>query len=567
MKRSIAALLLLAMFGRGAEAGLVGYWPFDGDVLDASGTGNDGELIGGAFTNSVPSVLGAGQSISFQDPTEYVLVDADPSLNSNQFTLSMFVNDQEQFDGINRLTSRQSDSFETGIDKVFGTDSISFYSPAAGWVTTSEIPDGDSWQHWAFVADGEMMTVFRDGGVVYGPEPFTASPVGFMHIGNRWNGAEGFFGLMDDVALWNVPLSEDAITQLASGAKTPLQIESPDVELPPTPVFSVISNIDTWTLSTESVDGGDTVEWDPSADPLPPAIDTYTEEPLATDPAIVGHIDAAAVALSVQGITADADTHYYRTTFNLTGASGLTAEMKLAVDNGAQVYINGELIATEVSFVTENWAFPLPSVDFATDGTLTSTKFDDVANTFAGWIEGENEIVLAVRNPFSETSPAGGFAFRLDFFGDGLRGDFNGDGKVDVDDVNALNIAIRDNSGDTALDLNSDARVDVADLDVMIMDILGTWLGDANLDGEFNSSDLVTVFSAGKYETANDATWTEGDWDGDGKFGSSDLVRAFMDGGYEQGTRAAVAAVPEPTSLSLLLFGLAAVCGSVVRRR
>ncbi len=52
---------------------------------------------------------------------------------------------------------------------------------------------------------------------------------------------------------------------------------------------------------------------------------------------------------------------------------------------------------------------------------------------------------------------------------------------------------------------------------------------------EFNSSDFVQAFVAGKYETEAAAVWSEGDWDGSGTFGSADFVAAFVDGGYELG--------------------------------
>ncbi len=61
----------------------------------------------------------------------------------------------------------------------------------------------------------------------------------------------------------------------------------------------------------------------------------------------------------------------------------------------------------------------------------------------------------------------------------------------------------------------------------------GTYFGDANLDGRFNSRDLVAVFEAGKYEQDVLATWSEGDWNADARFGTGDLVAAFGDGGYE----------------------------------
>jgi hypothetical protein len=108
-------------------------------------------------------------------------------------------------------------------------------------------------------------------------------------------------------------------------------------------------------------------------------------------------------------------------------------------------------------------------------------------------------------------------------------------------------------------DENADNKVNDADRLIWVKQHAGTWVGDANLDREFNSGDLVTVFSAGKYETGNMAGWAEGDWSGDMVFDSGDLVAAFSDGGYELGLPpAAVAAVPEPSSLALALIGLLA---------
>jgi hypothetical protein len=552
-RASFAVCLLMLAMIRPLNAGLVGYWPFDGDVFDQSGLGNDGELLGATFVNSVPSVLGAGQALSFEDPTEHVLIPADASLNSKIFTLSMFVNDQGQFSAINRFTSRTSDTFETGIDMAFGTGSLSYYSPGNGWTTTGVVPDLDSWNHIAYVADGSNMTVYFDGEDVFGPTPFAAFPSGDMHIGNRWNDVEGFLGMMDDVALWDVALPASSIADLANGAKRPPQIPVPEPPPPPpTPFLTVGTNVDTWRLSSESIDGGSTGEWDPSADPPPPAINTFTAAPLATSPAEVGHIHAAAIGLEVQGIQADNDTHYYRTTFSLDRTSGFSTEIQLAVDNGAQLYINGDLVATETSFLVENWGFPLPSLSIETDGAVESTKFEDAVTSFSDWKLGENEVILAVRNPFEEASPAGGFAFRMDFFATSMLGDFDGNGTLDVADIDDLTAKSASLTNPPAYDLNGDQKVDSSDVMVWVSDLFGTWVGDANLDLEFNSSDLVIVLAAGAYEVNTDAVWSTGDFNGDGRANSSDLVFALADGGYEQGPRAAVSTVPEPSCLLLV---------------
>jgi hypothetical protein len=61
-------------------------------------------------------------------------------------------------------------------------------------------------------------------------------------------------------------------------------------------------------------------------------------------------------------------------------------------------------------------------------------------------------------------------------------------------------------------------------------------IGDANGDGVFDSSDLVEVFQAGKYEKTDGAfaNWQEGDWSGDGRFDSSDLLLAFQSNAYSR---------------------------------
>jgi hypothetical protein len=80
--------------------------------------------------------------------------------------------------------------------------------------------------------------------------------------------------------------------------------------------------------------------------------------------------------------------------------------------------------------------------------------------------------------------------------------------------------------------------------------------GDANIDGIFNSTDLIDVLANGEYEDAiaGNSTWSEGDWTGDKEFDSGDLVAALASGGYVEA--AVPASVPEPTGATLLLGGL-----------
>ncbi len=115
-------------------------------------------------------------------------------------------------------------------------------------------------------------------------------------------------------------------------------------------------------------------------------------------------------------------------------------------------------------------------------------------------------------------------------------GDVDGNGRVDIADIDVLSAAIRVHDPRTTLfDLSRDSLLSDDDLTFLVRNILGSQPGDADLDGRFDSSDLVRVFQAGEYEdaTSGNSTWAEGDWDGDGDFTTSDMVLAFQAGGYE----------------------------------
>lgn len=117
---------------------------------------------------------------------------------------------------------------------------------------------------------------------------------------------------------------------------------------------------------------------------------------------------------------------------------------------------------------------------------------------------------------------------------DPLLGDLNDDRRTDALDIDLL--ATQIGSGNYALDfdLSRDGRLDLADHEFMILRILQTSYGDANLDGRFDSRDLVQIFQFGVYEVnpPSNARWESGDWNADGEFNSRDLVAAFQAGKY-----------------------------------
>ena len=120
---------------------------------------------------------------------------------------------------------------------------------------------------------------------------------------------------------------------------------------------------------------------------------------------------------------------------------------------------------------------------------------------------------------------------------DDILGDFDGNQVVDDVDLDLLALQMMALEPDLRFDLNRDERVDRADRDYMVTELLGTTYGDINLDGRFDSRDLVQIFVAGEFEDAIslNSTWREGDQDGDLEFTSRDLVLMFQNGRYEIG--------------------------------
>jgi hypothetical protein len=133
----------------------------------------------------------------------------------------------------------------------------------------------------------------------------------------------------------------------------------------------------------------------------------------------------------------------------------------------------------------------------------------------------------------------------------GLSGDFDGSGLLSAIDIDWLSAQVRAGGNLAAFDLNGDTQVNDLDRTVWVEQLKRTYLGDANLDGQFNSSDLVEVLAAGQYEDtfAGNSLWATGDWNGDAEFDSGDLIAAMQAGGYDLGPRPAVASVPEPATM------------------
>ena len=149
-----------------------------------------------------------------------------------------------------------------------------------------------------------------------------------------------------------------------------------------------------------------------------------------------------------------------------------------------------------------------------------------------GWVIGLDDVVFSLSS--SDT--------RL--------GDFNGNGELDVLDLDLISAEIGANSADIRFDLDGNGEISEADRIAWVTDVKSTFFGDANLDGKVDRSDLNALGANWLSTTAT--SWSEGDFDGDGVVASSDLN--YIGANWQSGN-AAAATVPEPTQ-GLVLVGL-----------
>lgn len=227
------------------------------------------------------------------------------------------------------------------------------------------------------------------------------------------------------------------------------------------------------------------------------------------------------------------------------------------------VYLNGEAGITVEGVGPEEFGLNTP--DFWTIGgdglTTAPPKNPDVTRYLNGQLADfaifnaaltQAEIQQIIREGISTAT---------------LAGDFDANGALQEADVNLLMGAIAAGANSKPFDLTADNLVNGADLTLWVKDLKKTWIGDANLDSVFNSSDFVSVFQAGKFEVDTSATWGEGDWNGDLRFNTTDFIAAFQDGGFEAGPRPAlVASVPEPVAGGFVTVTLLLAAMRLVRK-
>jgi len=188
---------------------MVSWWPGDNSPIDIAGS-NAGTLVG----NTTYADGKVGEAFSFDGDGDYVSVGHDDSLNmTNAITVDAWI--RPSGTGLNNGIILMKNYLKYGLIWLPGTGKITFSLDIGGWadhLSTSTVPVGE-WTHVAGTYDGSNVKIYINGSLD-ATHPRTgsiATSTGNLTLGYRSGVDEYFYGLIDEVEIFNRALTANEI--------------------------------------------------------------------------------------------------------------------------------------------------------------------------------------------------------------------------------------------------------------------------------------------------------------------------------------------------------------------
>lgn len=207
----------------------VGLWLLDegkDDIAkDSSGKGNNGKITGAKW---VDGKFGKGLQI---EPPQVVTIPPSDSLNlKDQITIAAWVNMGK---GVSDTAIRRNGGYllevQSPSERVPGAFVFGIWSGGGftGGVWGKAIAKSGEWHHVVGLYDSKEMRLYFDGvleATVPQPGRKIDTPADNLLLGTF--GGEKFIGILDEVAIFNVGLSEKEIQILMKGVEAAKAVES-----------------------------------------------------------------------------------------------------------------------------------------------------------------------------------------------------------------------------------------------------------------------------------------------------------------------------------------------------
>ena len=200
-----------------STAGLVGYWPLDGNALDTSGNGNNGTIVGGAT-----AVAGkVNTALDFNGTSGVVTTSGGIINTANDFTMSAWVY-VDAVTGTDNIVAayNTNPTYQAALLNLNSTIlAASIVNTANGDFCSGNVSySAGQWYHLAFTKTSSNCSFYLNGVKEVNDTTLTGTPLAsnVFRIGARnWGAADADFfdGKIDDVRIYNRALSADEIKQ------------------------------------------------------------------------------------------------------------------------------------------------------------------------------------------------------------------------------------------------------------------------------------------------------------------------------------------------------------------
>lgn len=210
--------------------GLVGWWPFNGNANDESGTGNNGTINNATLTTD--RFGQANKAYSFNGNSSYIEVLHNSSQNlSNAVSFSLWINPPDYTTNNNqtriplskmRTINTYGIGFETvdGIGSCCGPQFFANNNTGSGGLNYEDTVTlvASSWTHLVGTYDGSTLKLYKNAvllGSVTGVLNLS-STIQNLYFGREGSNAPSNYykGLIDDIGFWNRALTQQEVTAL-----------------------------------------------------------------------------------------------------------------------------------------------------------------------------------------------------------------------------------------------------------------------------------------------------------------------------------------------------------------
>jgi hypothetical protein len=203
-------------------SGYIGYWKFEDNLADSSGSGNDGSC-----TSCPTYAIGqVGKAASFDGSSDIITVPSSGSnldITGNELTISAWINSNSattsQFIAGIGANSTYQNQYSMRINSGTHTRFYVETSSGLGNMATSpgDLPSPGTWVHVTSVYDGSEMRTYYDGTLIGSPNTKSGDVVSNgmdFSIGASLPGDMYFNGMIDEVLVYDRALSQNEIQQI-----------------------------------------------------------------------------------------------------------------------------------------------------------------------------------------------------------------------------------------------------------------------------------------------------------------------------------------------------------------